>query len=129
MTGNWGTRSINNSISNSSSGDLLFVCLALIELFAEASKDLLKHQKTIDHKTSSSLLLSSAAAKFLFSSCCCCCLNFMLLLRKLLLTPIRLIKLSLKKKIPYNIVRKSWINFTWYLVVGSLVGSHVEKSC
>ena len=64
-----------------------------------------------------------AAAKFclLFTSCCCCCcLNFMLLLRKLLLTPIRLIKLFLKMKIPYNIVRKSWIDFMWLLV---------EKSC
>ena len=31
----------------------------------------------------------------------------------------------MKKKIPYSIVRKSWISFTWRLVVGS----HVEKSC
>ena len=33
-------------------------------------------------------------------------------------------KLPLKKKIPYNRVRKSLINFTWCLVAGS----HVEKS-
>ena len=43
-------------------------------------------------------------------------LNFMFLLRKLLLN-VRLIKLSLKNKIPYNIVRKSWINFTCFHVV------------
>ena len=50
---------------------------------------------------------------------------YMLLMRKLLRTPIRLIKLSFKKKIPYSTVRKSWINFTSRLVAGS----HVEKNC
>ena len=33
-----------------------------------------------------------------------------------MLNPTRLIKLPLKKKIPYNIVRKSLINFKWHLV-------------
>ena len=33
-------------------------------------------------------------------------------------------KTAFEKEIPYNIVRKSWINFTWRLVAGS----HVEKS-
>ena len=32
---------------------------------------------------------------------------------------------SLWKKSPYNIVRKSWINFSWRLVVGT----HVENNC
>ena len=92
---------------------------------------LLKHQKTIDHKTIFffiDVLIVSAAAKFLplFSPCCCCWwLKLLLPLRKLLLTSIRLIKLSLKKKISYNIARKSCINFTWRLVVGS----HVKKGC
>ena len=90
---------------------------------------LLKHQKTIDHKTIFffiDVLIVSAAAKLLplFSPCCCCWwLKLLLPLRKLLLTSIRLIKLSLKKKISFHIVRKSWINFTWRLVVGR----HVEK--
>ena len=90
---------------------------------------LLKHQKTIDHKTIFffiDVLIVSAAAKFLplFSPCCCCWwLKLLLPLRKLLLTSIRLIKLSLKKKISFHIIRKSWINFTWRLVVGR----HVEK--
>ena len=92
---------------------------------------LLKHQKTIDHKTIFffiDVLIVSAAAKFLplFSPCCCCWwLKLLLPLRKLLLTSIRLIKLSLKKKISYNIVRKSWKNLMWYLVVASIV----EKGC
>ena len=33
MTGNWRTRSINISVSNSFSRDLLFICLVLIKLF------------------------------------------------------------------------------------------------
>ena len=92
---------------------------------------LLKHQKTIDHKTIFffiDVLIVSAAAKFLplFSPCCCCWwLKLLLPLRKLLLTSIRLIKLSLKKKISHNIVRKSWKNLMWYLVVASIV----EKGC
>ena len=92
---------------------------------------LLKHQKTIDHKTIFffiDVLIVSAAAKFLplFSPCCCCWwLKLLLPLRKLLLTSIRLIKLSLKKKISYNIVRKAWKNLMWYLVVASIV----EKGC
>ena len=92
---------------------------------------LLKHQKTIDHKTIFffiDVLIVSAAAKFLplFSPCCCCWwLKLLLPLRKLLLTSIRLIKLSLKKKISYNIARKSWKNLMWYLVVASIV----EKGC
>ena len=92
---------------------------------------LLKNQKTIDHKTIFffiDVLIVSAAAKFLplFSPCCCCWwLKLLLPLRKLLLTSIRLIKLSLKKKISYNIVRKSWKNLMWYLVVASIV----EKGC
>ena len=90
----------------------------------------LRHQKTTGHKIVFfffiGVLIVRAAAKFLLllSSCYCCWwLNFVLPLRKLLLTSIRLIKLSLKKKISFHIVRKSWINFTWRLVVGR----HVEK--
>ena len=80
--------------------------------------------KTIGHKTISffiGVLVVRAATKFFLRFCSCC----VLVLRKLLLTPIRLVKVSLKKKIAYDIVRKSWINFTWHLVVGS----HVENSC
>ena len=83
---------------------------------AEASK------KTIDHKTIfffNDVLIVRVAAKFLLLSSsysCCWWLNFLLPLRKLLLTSVRLIKLQLKKK---NIVRKSWIRFTWHLFVGS----------
>ena len=103
------------------------------EVFCKKRCNLVPEQfKTIGHKTISfffiDVLVVRAAAKFflLFCSCSCCwCLNFMLLLRKLLLTPIRLVKLSLKKKIAYDIVRKSWINSTWRLVDGS----HVESSC
>ena len=91
---------------------------------------LLKHQETIDHKFFSliGILIVRVAAKFLllFNSCCCWWwLNLWLPLRKLLLTSIRLIKLSLKKKISYDIVRKLRTSFTWRLVVKN----HVEKSC
>ena len=43
----------------------------------------------------------------------------------LMWTSIRLMKLSLKIKILYSTVTKSWINFTCLLVMGS----HGEKSC
>ena len=79
------------------------------------SLGLLKHQKTIDRKTFFffiTVLIVRAAAKFLllFSSCrkiltpvlfllLLLCFNFLLPTRKLQLISIRLIKLSLKKKI------------------------------
>ena len=90
----------------------------------------LKHQKTTGHKIIFfffiGVLIVRPAAKFLLllSSCYCCWwLNFLLPQRKLLLTSIRLTKLSLKKEISFHIVRKSSINFKWRL----FVGSHVEE--
>ena len=87
---------------------------------------LLKHQETIDHKTIFffliGILIVRVAAKFLllFNSCCCWWwLNLLLPLRKLLLTSIKLIKLSLKKKISYDIVRKSRTNFVFKLQMHS----------
>ena len=105
MTGSWRTRSTNNSISNSSSRDLLFVSFVLF--------------------SSSSLVFSLPGLLLNSSSCSRPAVNVSawiscseattrdFLWKKVGLqnTSVRL-PLLLLLQIPYSKVRKSWINFT-----------------
>ena len=118
MTGNRRTKSTNSSISNSSSGDLLFVSFVL---FSSSS---------LVFSFSGMLLNSSSysfpAVNFGAWMSCLEATTRGVLWRKVGLqnTSGRLLFLLLLQS-PYSTVRKSWINFTCRLVVWS----HLEKSC
>ena len=147
MTENWRARRRNNSISNSSSGDLLFVCFALfcssslifslsrlslnfsycflpsVVLGAWISWSEVAIKGVLWKKVGLQLYYKTDTGTGVFCEFWEICKNgFSQNTSGQLLLHVADEKAAVDK-ILYDIVRKSWINFTWHLVARS----HFEK--